>query len=213
MKKAKTNNTQASVIKYCNTELLGKQKMSLKNYILYNDNSKGFIVYDIEAGCRKTRTAEEALAELTLYSNKQAVFVRLNNADCRESVENINSIANSQVAFAFNNEDIPTQRERIRIAKELNQYPVIVITHAKYKLLAKNSSMHKLFTKNRKVLIMDEFVSVRETIEITLPIINTFKALFRTDVVVYQEFSKIVAGLEDKLMASLADNERHFMRI
>lgn len=109
--------------------------------------------------------------------------------------------------------NIPTQRERIRIAKELNQYPVIVITHAKYKVLAKNSSIHKLFTKNRKVLIMDEFVSVRETIEITLPIINTFKELFRTDVVVYQEFSKIVAGLEDKLMASLADNERHFMRI
>ncbi len=211
--KIEKNNTSASAIKYCNIELLEKQKLSLKNDILYNDNSNGFIVYDIEAGCRKTRTAEEALAELALKTDKQAIFVRLNNADCRESVENINSIANSQVAFAFNNEDIPTQRERIKIAKELSQYPIVVITHAKYKVLSKNSSMHKLFTKNRKVLIMDEFVSIRETIKITLPIINTFKALFRMDVVIYQEFSKIVSELEDKLMASLTDNERHFMRI
>ena len=78
----------------CNTELLEKQKNDLKNDIIYNNNSKGFIVYDIEAGCRKTRTAEEALAELALNTDKQAIFVRLNNSDCRESVENINKLAN-----------------------------------------------------------------------------------------------------------------------
>ena len=197
----------------CNTELLEKQKNDLKNDIIYNNNSRGFIVYDIEAGCRKTRTAEEALAELALNTDKQAIFVRLNNSDCRESVENINKIANANIAFAFNNEDIPTQGERIKISKDLSRYPIIVITHAKYKVLAQNTSMQKLFTKGRCVLVMDEFASVRETIKISLPILSTFKLLFQCDMVIYQEFSKLISNLEDKLIASISDNERHFIRI
>ena len=70
-----TNKKQASTIKHCNVELLEEQKMSLKNDILYNENSNGFIVYDIEAGCRKTRTAEEALAELALKTDVKNSFI------------------------------------------------------------------------------------------------------------------------------------------
>ncbi len=77
------------------------QKDNLKSDILNNYNSNGFIVYDIEAGCRKTKTAEEALAELALTTEKQAILVRPTISDCRESVDNMNRIAGSEIALAF----------------------------------------------------------------------------------------------------------------
>lgn len=129
--------TKKTNIKNCNNDLLEQQKQDLKNTILYNKNSNGFIVFDIEAGCRKTRTAEEALAEMAIGYEKQAIFVRLNNKDCRESADNINRLAGAKVALAFNNEALPTQEKRIRKLKILNQFPILVITHAKYLALAK----------------------------------------------------------------------------
>lgn len=205
--------TKKTNIKNCNNDLLEQQKQDLKNTILYNKNSNGFIVFDIEAGCRKTRTAEEALAEMAIEYEKQAIFVRLNNKDCRESADNINRLAGAEVAFAFNNKALPTQEERIRKSKLLNQFPILVITHAKYLALAKNTSARNLFAKGRSTLIIDEFISVRETICITYQIINSIKHLLIEDIPIYQKFSELVAPLESKLISSQTSNERSFVRI
>ena len=202
-----------NTIENCNNDLLEQQKQDWKNTILYNKNSNGFIVFDIEAGCRKTRTAEEALAEMAIKCEKQAIFVRLNNKDCRESVDNINRLAGAEVALAFNNEALPTQEERIRKSKLLNQFPILVITHAKYLALAKNTSAQNLFTKGRSTLVIDEFVSVRETICITPSILNSIKLLLIEDVPIYQKFNELVAPLENKLISSQSSNERNFVRI
>ena len=48
-------------IENCNTELLEEQKRQLKYEIVYGENEGHFAVFDIEAGCRKTRTAENNL--------------------------------------------------------------------------------------------------------------------------------------------------------
>lgn len=202
-----------NTIKNCNNSLLEQQKEDLKNTILYNDKSDGFIVFDIEAGCRKTRTAEEALAEIAIKYEKQAIFVRLNNKDCRESADNINRLAGAKVALAFNNEALPTQEERIRTSKLLNKYPILVITHAKYLALAKNKSARNLFTKGRNTLVIDEFVSVRETICISPSIIKSIKYMLLEDVPIYQKFNELVAPLENKLISSQSSNERNFVRI
>ena len=53
-------------IENCNTKLLEEQKKQLKHEIVYGENAGHFAVFDIEAGCRKTRTAERALVDLGL---------------------------------------------------------------------------------------------------------------------------------------------------
>lgn len=60
-------------IENCNVELLEQQKEQLRNEIVNGDNSENFLVFDIEAGCRKTRTAEMALFEA--YKDKKTLYL------------------------------------------------------------------------------------------------------------------------------------------
>ena len=105
-------------IENCNEELLKKQKEQLTNEIVYGKHSDHFADFDIEAGCRKTRSAEKALIKCWEENGEKTIFVRLSDEDCRESMKIINSIANKNIAFAYNNEDVP-RTEMVKINKEL----------------------------------------------------------------------------------------------
>lgn len=121
-------------IENCNEELLKKQKEQLTNEIVYGKHSDHFAVFDIEAGCRKTRSAEKALIKCWEENGEKTIFVRLSDEDCRESMKIINSIANKNIAFAYNNEDVP-RTEMIKVNKELPNIPIIIITHQNIKCL------------------------------------------------------------------------------
>lgn len=123
-------------IENCNTELLEEQKRQLKYEIVHGENEGHFAVFDIEAGCRKTRTAEEALVEL-YKTGKKAIFVRQFNNDCRESMENINRLAGKEISFAYNNEDVTSDMVR---KINLEKFSILIITHQKYRVLMMDSS-------------------------------------------------------------------------
>ncbi len=182
-------------IKNCNTELLEQQKQQLEYEIVYGENEGHFSVFDIEAGCRKTRTAEQALVSL-YKTGKKAIFVRLFNEDCRESANIINNSIGKEIAFAYNNEDVkPEKAKRI----DLESIPILIITHQKYKVLMMDTNKRKAFTKGRATLVIDEFLSAIHTISLSESDIETYRVLFSHDTILLQAFEKAVNKLSDYL--------------
>lgn len=175
-----------TTIEQCNTDILEKQKRQLENEIVNGENAGHFVVFDIEAGCRKTRTAEKALCEL-FHKGKKAIFVRQFDNDCRESMNNINSIAKDKIAFAYNNEDVSPIMARTMNIREI---PILIITHQKYRALMMDGNKRKLFIQDRHTLVVDEFLSTVNTISLGEGDISTYKALFSNDHVILQAFEK-----------------------
>lgn len=194
-------------IENCNIELLEEQKRQLEYEIVYGENAGHFVVFDIEAGCRKTRTAEKALVSL-YKSGKKAIFVRQFDNDCKESMININRIAESDIAFAYNNETVSPQEAK---CLDISAIPILIITHQKYKVLMRDSSKRKIFTKDRTTLVVDEFLSAIHQISIGESDIETYKALFREDYILVQAFEKALRVPIDYLKSyNSTDSTRRF---
>lgn len=199
-------------IEKCNTELLEKQKEQLIYEIVYGENAGYFKVFDIEAGCRKTRTAEMALVDL-YKTGKSAIFVRLTDKDCRESMANINNLAGKEIAFAYNNEDVPI-KSAYKVNKTLHEIPIVIITHQKYRVLMKDKGKRNIFTKNRTTLVIDEFLSTINTISLGESDIEAYRALLGNDYVLLQAFEKAMHQPIDLLTVFNKENmERKFVSI
>lgn len=200
-------------IENCNEELLKKQKEQLTNEIVYGKHSDHFAVFDIEAGCRKTRSAEKALIKCWEENGEKTIFVRLSDEDCRESMKIINSIANKNIAFAYNNEDVP-RTEMIKVNKELPNIPIIIITHQKYKVLMKDSNKRKNFSEGRRTLFIDEFISTIDKIVFGESDIETYRVLFKNDAVLKNAFEKTMHEPIDFLAVwNKEDSSRRFARM
>lgn len=196
-------------IENCNEVILDKQKEQLFYEIVNGENAGRFSVFDIEAGCRKTRTAEAALVEAWKRGRK-SIFVRRTDDDCRESMKNINEQARTSIAFAYNNEDVPL-KDMNRVNKRIPEIPVIIITHQKYMALMKDTGKRKLFAEGRVNLVIDEFLSTIHTISLGAADIDTYRALLRNDMVLLGEFEKTMYRLIDFLTTwNREDCDRRF---
>lgn len=178
-------------IENCDVDLLEHQKEDLKHEIIYGENSGYFAVFDIEAGCRKTRTAEEALVDL-YKKGESALLVRRTDIDCRESMHNINRLAKKDISFAYNNEDVTVSNMQ-RVNKTLNSIPIIIITHQKYAVLMKDMNKRKLFAQCRRTLVIDEFLSTINVISLGESDIETYRSILDSDHVLLQAFEKAMA--------------------
>lgn len=197
-------------IENCNINLLEQQKDELINEIVYGGSKDFFNVFDIEAGCRKTRTAEIALIKLYRETGKKSIFVRQFNNDCRESAYIINSISNDELAFAYNNEDVAGKDRKI-VNKQLEEYPILIITHQRYKALIHDTYQRKLFTSNRSALVIDEFLSIIEKISLSHIDIDTYRQFFSKDAIISAAFNRAIHELEDFLITWKNENIRRFV--
>ena len=199
-------------IENCNTELLEEQKEQLSYEIVYGENAGHFAVFDIEAGCRKTRTAEKALIDLYKVG-KKAILVRRTDNDCRESMQNINTMAGTEIAFAYNNEDVSVNNIA-KINSRLPNIPIVIITHQKYTVLMKDSSKRKTFALNRNTLVIDEFLSTINVITLGVSDLETYIALFENDKVLSQAFEKAMHQPIDFLTTwNKKDSSRRFITL
>lgn len=199
-------------IENCNTELLEEQKKQLSYEIVYGENAGHFAVFDIEAGCRKTRTAEKALVDL-YKTGKKAILVRRTDNDCRESMQNINTMAGLDIAFAYNNEDVSINNIS-RVNSLLPNIPIVIITHQKYTVLMKDSSKRKTFALNRNTLVIDEFLSTINVITLGVSDFETYIALFENDMVLLQAFEKAMHQPIDFLTTwNKKDSSRRFITL
>lgn len=197
-------------IENCNTELLEEQKRQLKYEIVHGENEGHFAVFDIEAGCRKTRTAEEALVEL-YKTGKKAIFVRQFNNDCRESMENINRLAGKEISFAYNNEDVTSDMVR---KINLEKFSILIITHQKYRVLMMDSSKRRGFSKGRTTLVIDEFLAAIHPISLDAKDIETYRALFKEDYILLRTFERAMYMITDFLKTwNKMDNVRKYVSL
>lgn len=199
-------------IENCDIQALEKQKESLMHEIVYGKNAGHFAVFDIEAGCRKTRTAELALIEA--YNNgKNSLLVRRSDNDCRESMNIINKITGENIAFAYNNEDVVYPHIH-NINKTLYKVPIVIITHQKYKVLMKDPAKKKFFTEGRRNLIVDEFISTIDIISLSESDIETYRTLFKNDFIILRAYERALSQLIDFLKTWNKENTtRRFVTI
>jgi hypothetical protein len=195
-----------TIIENCNAELLEQQKQELTNLIKNESNPDYFKVFDMEAGCGKTLSAEQAIASLVKNSKKNVLFVRTTNKDCKESADRINAMCENSPCLVYNNE-VLNEMERKVIYSKLSDYRIICITHNKYLALSKASS--NPFKKNRHVLIIDEFPADVKIIRLSLEDIERYKEYFIRYASLALEFEELFRFIKDKL---LINEERKALR-
>lgn len=125
-------------------------------------------------------------------------------------MQNINIMAGSEIAFAYNNEDVSVNNIA-KINSLMPNIPIVIITHQKYTVLMKDLSKRKIFAKNRDTLIIDEFLSTINTITLGASDLDTYIALFENDKVLSQAFEKAMHQPIDYLSTwNKKDSTRRF---
>lgn len=191
-------------MKNCNFDLLAQQKERLQEAIIHGSNAGHFAVFDIEAGCQKTRTAEKALVKAWEHG-RRSLLVRRSKEDCRESVRLMNQTAGEEIAIAYNSEDVPVY-QRKAVDAGLEEVPIVVITHEKYKVLMRDPPKQKVFMSRREILVVDEFLSSIEKIVLSESNIVTYRRLFQNNHLIYQTFEQTMGQLIDLLQAWNSQN-------
>lgn len=152
--------------KKINKSLKDEQINYIENLIINdsNDTSQGqFILLNNEAGMGKTTGTEKVLVKAAMQYNKKSILVRCSCDDGKESMERINLVAGKEIAFAYNTETKDLLKEF-----ELNKYPILIITHQRYKLLSKRSDRRRDYTKGRSILVVDEEIDIIDPINISI---------------------------------------------
>lgn len=98
---------------------------------------------------------------IDIYEPKGMLFVMQNIAPCKYYAKMINEdlLENNIVA-----ETIDSDMEDVEIENKLNRYPIIFITHEKYKVLAQDEEQRNDFSKDRILLVIDEFINMSQKI-------------------------------------------------
>ncbi|MDB2123796.1 hypothetical protein [Clostridium paraputrificum] len=152
--------------KKINNSLKERQINYIENLIINDTNNIGqekFILLNNEAGMGKTTGTEKVLVKAAMQYNKKSILVRYSCDDGKESMERINSIAGKEIAFAYNTETKDLLKEF-----EFNKYPILIITHQKYKLLSKRCDRRRDYTKGRSILVIDEEIDIIDPINISI---------------------------------------------
>ncbi len=182
----------------CNNLKLNKQKEYLSKEILTGNNDTYFKVLDHECGTGKSVTTEEALAEIIKY-NKKALLVKERNADCIISAERINKLANKEIAIAINSDTYDLKGFN-KIRTKLFRFDIVIISHEKYKVLAIDKKQREYFSKDRNILIIDEFLNMTKGNELSINIkwIVEFETLLRHRAL-RNQFALCISEIEDYL--------------
>ncbi len=174
--KEKIKTMQNEDIKFCDYIKLKKQlekieKSMVSGYFSCNISLEKkplkFDLFNCECSTGKTfSVVTKAILfleqwSIDIYEPKGMLFVMQNIAPCKYYAKMINEdlLENNIVA-----ETIDSDMEDVEIENKLNRYPIIFITHEKYKVLAQDEDQRKKFSKDRILLIIDEFINMSKKI-------------------------------------------------
>ncbi len=182
----------------CNEEKLLKQKEYLEREVLYGNNRDYFKVLDNECGTGKSATTEKALSKI---ENMKALLVKERNSDAIESAKRINKLANKTIAIAINS-DTYNKKEFNKIKKDIWKYPILIISHEKYKVLAIDKKQREYFKKDRHSLIIDEFLNMCKgnELHITLEWIEEFETFLKHRTL-RKQFEICIGEIEEYLIS------------
>lgn len=164
---------------YCDMEELARQQDLLKQVILSNGKQDFFTVFNMECNVGKTHTAIHTIPYYFEAINKgllppQGILIVIREIDESNKYEkmlnDLYKTFNRQVALAFNSDKYKsksvelTKMYKSDLIREVHKYPVVFITHENYLILSLNEKLRKTFTKDRRLLIIDESIDICKTL-------------------------------------------------
>lgn len=177
----------------------------LKELILndeYNDDF--FKVINLEAGTGKSVKTKEVLSTFK-RNNKKGIYVVERNADAIEAEKIINKLADENIALTINT-DVFNSRQFNKIKDELVNYNVLIISHEKYKVLSVNKRQREYFTKDRTILIIDEYLNMATNVlTINKDYIDTFETMLGHRAL-RELYAECVSEIEDYLLLDKKKN-------
>ena len=163
----------------CNNEELEKQRNLLKQVILSNGKQDFFTVFNMECNVGKTHTAIHTIPYYFEAVNKgliepKGILIVIREIDEGNKYEKmLNELyPMREVALAFNSDKYKS--EKVILSKiyksdwirKVDKTPVVIITHENYLKMALDTKLRKTFTKNRKLLIIDEAIDICKTLTV-----------------------------------------------
>lgn len=177
--KEKIKTLQNEDIKFCNYIKLKKQlkrieDSMLSGYFPYKNRIFGDIPYKFElfnCECSTGKTFSVVTKSIMFLEEwvmcreekdvKGMLFVMQSIKSCEEYARRINQdLLNNNIVA----ETVDSDMNEIEIKNKLNNYPIIFLTHEKYKVLAQNEEKRKMFSKDRILLVIDEFINMSKKI-------------------------------------------------
>lgn len=186
-------------IQHCNTQLLADLQSDLIAKIASEEHNDYFEVIGWEPGTGKTLTAYDGIVRAAAQG-RGVLLVRYNDDDTEKAAAEINDRAGRVIAAAFNNRLYPTVYGRQAFTKQAGEYPVVVITHQRYKQLSVDRTQRERLTVGRTVLVVDEFPNMIDKIYVNLELIETLRQLLSRVPTVGRSFDAYIAPLENQLM-------------
>lgn len=141
-----------------NREKYGQEVEFLQEQIIQGTHTDYFLVLNHEASFGKTIYAEKALIEAA-NMGKRSIFCRQFIENCNESANRINKLAKEQIAIAIDHDNLQEYKDTIK------EYPIVIITHEKYRRLSKDLEQQNIFKLGREILVIDEQISMVKPIE------------------------------------------------
>ena len=174
--KEKIKTMQNEDIKFCDYIKLKKQlekieKAMVSDYFSCNISLKKepykFDLFNCECSTGKTFSVVTKVVlflekwAIDIYNPKGMLFVMQNIAPCKYYANKINEELFDNNIIA---ETVDSDMDDVEIKNKLNRYPVIFLTHEKYKVLAQDEEERKQFSKDRILLVIDEFINMSKKI-------------------------------------------------
>ena len=163
----------------CDNEELEKQRNLLKQVILSNGKQDFFTVFNMECNVGKTYTTIHTIPYYFEAINKgliepEGILIVIREIDEGNKYEKmLNELyPMSKVALAFNSDKYKSKKiilskmYKSDLIREVDKIPVIIITHENYLKMALDTKLRKIFTKNRRLLIIDESIDICKTLTI-----------------------------------------------
>lgn len=198
---------------FSNDELdnrLHLQQQLLKNCILSNGTQDFFNVFNMGCSTGKTYVAVNSMpyylqnVSLGHIKEEGVLFVIRQTEECDKYVDSLNSlfinddIGNyKKVAMAYHskkytNNGVVDEEERKKLLAMVECYPILFITHENYIRLAEDKKARETFTKNRRLLIIDESIDICEIVQF-----GNIKVEKNENIVCLNELEELQKDLED----------------
>lgn len=165
----------------------------LAYYIMFYTDKDKMKVINFPTGCGKSTAVNNTISYLInnkdLIPYSGTIILKLTQEDCNETMEAINNITNTKLAYAYHSEyDFENERRKNKIdEEELKIYPIVILTHNGFLKLIEKDEINKLYewtdkkvngkqgkynTYYRDRLIIDEAINNVQFMSITIKTIN-----------------------------------------
>lgn len=196
--------------KNCDMTLLKEEQKKLKELIICDENKDYFEVCNMECTTGKTYTMINSIPyylDEIAYGRlpKKGILIVLRQiSECNKYAEELNTLFQKKVAlsitsdeyFAFGYEE--AKKIKVKQLSVVQYYPVVFITHSKYQMLCLNDDERKVYTKNRRLLIIDESIDICEIVRLNNSFLDNIKKIL--DIEDNKKLQSLIQPIEERIL-------------